>query len=70
MTQRPTIDLACPVPGCEDRRKGEQPLCATHWYRVPRALRLALWDAGTGSPAYQAALDAVVAAAVETPGLR
>ena len=67
-------DLPCAVPGCTTEivgadgrrrvipspRKGEQPLCARHWYRVPRELRLRLWAHGSID---QSVLHEVVAAA-------
>ena len=33
----------CPVPGCGLGRKGNQIMCRTHWFRVPKAARDRIW---------------------------
>lgn len=55
--------LYCRNPDCGNGRRAGDVLCRTCWARVPRALRLAIWqlaDRAPGSPAHLRACAAAI----------
>ena len=57
----------CPGPGCGAEVDSAQLMCPACWYRVPKAVRRAVyiaWNrgAGAGTPAHRAAIRLAVAA--------
>jgi hypothetical protein len=62
----------CPAPGCSKRVADDMLMCPRDWYRVPKAIRRAVWSAwangaGAGSPAHQAAIRKAIESAGERP---
>ncbi len=57
----------CPADGCGKQVPEHMLMCSSDWYRVPKALRNAVWGAwrngmGAGSPEHTAAIQAAVKA--------
>lgn len=55
----------CPGPGCTADVPYEMLMCRSHWYRVPRPIRSAVWRTwqdgrGAGTPEHTAAITAAV----------
>jgi hypothetical protein len=62
------VSRTCAVPGCREPRKGDQVMCAPHWYRVPRPVRLRLWEEyrkEPGSSAHRAAIHDAIASVAD-----
>lgn len=57
-------DHDCPAPGCTRRVPYEQLACRSHWYAIPKMLRLAVWSAyrthGPGSKEHRDAITAAI----------
>jgi hypothetical protein len=55
----------CPAGGCTRRVPAHMLMCREDWYRVPKALRNALWTAwdggrGAGTPPHREAMRAAI----------
>jgi len=63
----------CPRNGCTRRVPAHMLMCRNDWYRVPGALRSAVWNAwdggyGAGTPEHTAAITAAIDAVNGQPG--
>ena len=65
MSERPPTHK-CPRSGCDRQVPQHMLMCRNDWYRVPKSLRDAVWDAyygpGVGSPEHRDAITAAIEA--------